>query len=127
MTLSRWELACANSLCFVIKHSTTKGEQASTDKLVGFGRLVTDYCTFSYLTDVYIDKVFRGKGLSVWFMEKIMETPVVQQMRVVGLKTISAGSLYTRFGFNLANNFFSFSPPGDYGQGKMDLSKLDSA
>ena len=33
-------------------------------KQIGFARVVTDYATFGYLADVFIDKKYRGLGLS---------------------------------------------------------------
>jgi GNAT superfamily N-acetyltransferase len=34
------------------------------DKQVGYARLVTDYATFAYLADVYVEDSHRGKGIS---------------------------------------------------------------
>lgn len=36
--------------------------------MVGFARIVTDYATVGYLTDVYILKEHQGKGLGAWMM-----------------------------------------------------------
>lgn len=35
---------------------------------IGFGRLVTDYATLAYLTDVWIAPGHQGKGLGKWMM-----------------------------------------------------------
>ena len=45
----------------------------SDPKQIGFARLVTDEVTFAYLTDVYVLKDYRGKGLGVWIMKCIQE------------------------------------------------------
>lgn len=37
--------------------------------MVGFARLITDYVTFGYLTDVYVLPEYQGKGLGAWMME----------------------------------------------------------
>jgi GNAT superfamily N-acetyltransferase len=36
--------------------------------LVGFARCVTDFTTFSYLTDVWIDPSYQGIGLGTWLL-----------------------------------------------------------
>lgn len=41
--------------------------------MVGFARLITDYVTFAYLTDVYILPEHQGRGLGVWMMECLKE------------------------------------------------------
>ena len=66
---------------------------------VGFARLVTDYATFAYLCDVFIDEEFRGKGLSKWMMECIMTNPDLSQLRRFTLATKDAHGLYVKFGF----------------------------
>ena len=60
----------ANSLCFGVYESN---QQA------GFARVVTDYATFGYLADVFIDENYRGLGLSKWLMEVIMGHPALQK------------------------------------------------
>lgn len=37
--------------------------------MIGFGRLVTDYVTTAYLTDVYVVKEHQGKGLGKWLVD----------------------------------------------------------
>lgn len=41
------------SFCFGIYHNYNQ---------VGFARVITDYATFGYLADVFIDKDYRGFG-----------------------------------------------------------------
>ncbi|KAK3401976.1 acyl-CoA N-acyltransferase [Sordaria brevicollis] len=42
-------------------------------EMVGFARLITDYVTFGYLTDVYVLPEYQGKGLGAWMMECMNE------------------------------------------------------
>lgn len=42
-------------------------------KMVGMSRVVTDYTTFGYLTDVYVLKEHQGQGLAKWMMECLNE------------------------------------------------------
>ena len=69
------------------------------DKQVGFSRVITDYATFGYLADVFIDKHYRGKGLSKELMKFIMKQDVIKKLRRFMLATLDAHSLYTQFGF----------------------------
>ncbi|KAF9698300.1 hypothetical protein EKO04_003752 [Ascochyta lentis] len=69
-----------NSLCFglydikpvtaqtnsSIKTKETISEQKR--KLIGFARCVTDFSTFSYLTDVYVLPSYQGEGLGKWLV-----------------------------------------------------------
>ena len=69
------------------------------DKQIGFARVITDYATFGYLADVFIDKHYRGKGLSKELMKFIMKQDVIKKLRRFMLATLDAHSLYTQFGF----------------------------
>lgn len=81
-----------------IEHSMCFGVYADKQQ-VGFARVVTDYATFGYLADVFIDEAYRGRGLSKWLMEVIMEHPQLQGFRTWHLATLDAQGLYARFGF----------------------------
>ncbi len=89
-TLEQTETAIKNSLPFGVY----KGE-----KLIGFARIVTDYATFAYLGDVFILEECRGKGLSKWMMEVIINHPDLQGFRRWILATKDAHSLYEKFEF----------------------------
>lgn len=91
--------AIEGSLCFGVYFK---------DKQVGFARVITDYATFGYLADVFIDKDYRGKGLSKELMEFIMEHHSVKLFRSMLLATLDAHKLYEQFGFK------SLKEPGRY-------------
>ena len=78
------------SLCFGVYYQ---------EKQIGFARVITDYATFGYLADVFIDKHYRGKGLSKELMKFIMMQDVIKKLRRFMLATLDAHSLYTQFGF----------------------------
>ncbi|KAL0469839.1 GNAT family N-acetyltransferase [Neurospora intermedia] len=42
-------------------------------QMIGYARLITDYVTFGYLTDVYVLPAYQGKGLGAWMMECLNE------------------------------------------------------
>jgi GNAT superfamily N-acetyltransferase len=71
---------------------------------VGFARVVTDYSTFGYLADVFIDEQYRGQGLSKWLMEVIMGHTELQGFRSWQLATRDAHGLYARHGFKIPEN-----------------------
>lgn len=79
-----------NSLCYGVFFG---------DRQVAFARLVTDYCTYAYLCDVFVDEEFRGQGLSKWMMEAIMSNPDLSELRRFTLFTKDAHGLYAKFGF----------------------------
>ncbi|KAK3995902.1 N-acetyltransferase [Cladorrhinum sp. PSN332] len=57
---------CANqSLCLGL-YGTDDGK--TPREMIGFARLVTDYVTFGYLTDVYVLPEHQGQGLAKWMM-----------------------------------------------------------
>ena len=69
------------------------------NKQIGFARIISDYSTIAYLGDVYILKKYRGKGLSKWLINEIMEHPNLQELRRWILLTDTAEWLYKKFGF----------------------------
>jgi len=71
------------------------------DKQVGFARVITDYATFAWIADVFIDEDYRGQGLSKWLMESMLAHPELQDLRRWVLATKDAHSLYSQFGFKL--------------------------
>jgi N-acetylglutamate synthase-like GNAT family acetyltransferase len=79
-----------NSLCFAVYHH---------ENLIGFARVISDFATFAYLADVFILPGQRGKGLSKWLMQVIMDHPDLQGLRRFTLATRDAHGLYAQFGF----------------------------
>lgn len=71
----------------------------SKDQQVGFARLVTDYATFAYLSDVFILEAFRGRGLATWLVEVIAAHPDLQELQYWSLLTRDAHDLYRKVGF----------------------------
>jgi GNAT superfamily N-acetyltransferase len=85
------EKSIAGSLCM--------GAYQRTDGLqLGFARLVTDYATFGWLCDVFVDPIARGQKLGVAMVEALVTLPEVRNLNLV-LQTQDAHKLYERFGF----------------------------
>ena len=82
----------SNSLSFALFYK---------EQQIGIARVVTDYATFGYLADVFIDPEFRGKGLSKLLMNFIMSYPQLQGLRRWMLATRDAHDLYEKYGFKL--------------------------
>jgi GNAT superfamily N-acetyltransferase len=82
-----------------IEHSFCFGVYAADNKQVGFARIITDYSTYGYLADVFIDERHRGKGLSKMLMKEIMAHPQLQGLRRMSLMTRDAHGLYRQFGW----------------------------
>jgi len=82
--------AIENSMCFGVYHA---------GKLIGFARVVSDFATFAYVGDVFILNEFRGRGLSKWLMQTIVDHPELQGLRRWVLATRDAHGLYAQFEF----------------------------
>lgn len=74
------------------------------NKQIGFARVISDYSTIAYLGDVYILNQYRGKGLSKWLINEIMEHPNLQGLRHWILLTNTAEWLYKKFDFTEVPN-----------------------
>ncbi len=81
-----------------IEHSLCFGVYSS-ERQVGFARVVTDYAIFAYLCDVFIDEQSRGHGLGKSLMSAIMGHPDLQGLRRWLLATRDAHGLYRQFGW----------------------------
>ncbi len=66
---------------------------------IGFARVITDYTTYAYLSDVFIIKSFQGQGLGKWLVEAILSHPELQGLGKWSLGTSDAHELYRKFGF----------------------------
>ena len=79
-----------NSLNFGLYHK---------DRQVGYARVITDYSTIAYLGDVFVIPEYRGKGLSKWLLQQVMDHPDLQGLRRWLLLTADAHELYKKFGW----------------------------
>jgi GNAT superfamily N-acetyltransferase len=84
------ERAVRQSLCFGLYDGARQ---------IGFTRVVTDYATFAWLCDVFVEEGYRGRGLGAWLVETTLSHPELQGLRRWLLATRDAQGLYRRFGF----------------------------
>ena len=102
------ETAIEHSLPFGVYH---EGKQ------IGFARAITDYATFAYLADVYIEEPYRGRSLSKLLLEAVLKHPQLQSLRRWMLGTRDAHGLYSQFGFTPIENpgrWMELSDPSVY-------------
>jgi GNAT superfamily N-acetyltransferase len=87
---SRVEKAVAHSLNFGLYLK---------ERQIGYAKVISDFSSVAYLGDVYVLPEFRGRGLSKWLMQTIMEYPELQGLRRWILTTADAHELYKQFGW----------------------------
>ena len=83
------EKSLANSLNFGVYDG---------DRQIGFARVVTDYATFAWLCDVFIDAAYRGQGLGKRLVAAVIADPELQGLRNFILATRDAHALYRQYG-----------------------------
>ncbi|MFD3592545.1 GNAT family N-acetyltransferase [Nocardia sp. NPDC058640] len=66
---------------------------------IAFARLVTDRTTFAWLSDVYVDRAHRGKGVGKLLLDRIMADADTWGLRRMALATGDAHDLYRPYGF----------------------------
>ncbi|RGP67594.1 hypothetical protein FSPOR_5781 [Fusarium sporotrichioides] len=73
LTPEAFQEALNNSLSFGVYQQSQLEDTPSEAKLVGIARCVTDFVTFAYLTDVWVDPKLQGKGLGSWLIRCVQE------------------------------------------------------
>ncbi len=104
------ERALANSLNFGVYEGPRQ---------IGFARVVTDYATFAFILDDYIEESHRGRGLGKWLMETIQRHPRLRGLRRWMLYTHDQ-RIYAKVGFKaLADpeTYMEIFDPAIYRQG----------
>jgi GNAT superfamily N-acetyltransferase len=81
-----------------IEYSLVVGLYSGQGAQAGFARFVTDYATFAWLCDVFVDPVHRGHGLGSFLVDVAVSHPQVRDIRQV-LSTAPERTLYRRHGF----------------------------
>jgi GNAT superfamily N-acetyltransferase len=81
-----------------IRNSLVIGLYTDEGTQVGFARVVTDYATFAWICDVFIDSAAREQRLGTFLVETTVSHPDLRGIRQV-LMGDPGRSLYARFGF----------------------------
>lgn len=95
-TVEQIEKSVQNSACFGVFQ---EGEK----KLIGFARVISDYATMYYLSDVIIDEEYRHRGLGTALVSHIESLPELCGLRGM-LITRDAHALYEKFGYKVLND-----------------------
>ena len=74
------------------------------EKIVAFGRVVTDQVFFAWIADVVVSPLHRGKGLGKELVQFIQAHPDIPEFLQL-LQTKDAHSLYERYGFSRNGEF----------------------
>jgi GNAT superfamily N-acetyltransferase len=83
-----------------IAHSLNFGAYGSVSGAqVGYARVVTDYATFGWLCDVYVDRSARGMGLGTALVAAVRDHLEPYGLRRVLLATADAHDVYAKVGF----------------------------
>jgi len=83
--------AIDNSFCVAILHDESQ---------IAFARIISDFATYAYLTDVYVLEDHRGKGLASAMLAHLRAHPDLQGLRRWMLFTVDAQPLYARNGWS---------------------------
>jgi GNAT superfamily N-acetyltransferase len=82
-----------------IDNSLNFGVYADSGQQVGYARVVSDFATYAYLADVFIDAGHRGEGLGKHLIAAVVAHPQLQGLRRFALATADAHGLYQQFGW----------------------------
>jgi GNAT superfamily N-acetyltransferase len=82
-----------------LKNSYCLGAFAEDGPLVGFARTITDWATFGWIADVYIDRGHRGRGLGRWLVGTLRDRLEGAGVPRLILSTKDAHGVYEALGF----------------------------
>jgi GNAT superfamily N-acetyltransferase len=70
------------------------------DEQVGFARTITDYATFAWLADIWVDEGVRGQGLGRDMVDWFTNHEKFSDIRRFALTTKDAHGVYAKVGFH---------------------------
>lgn len=68
---------------------------------VAVARVLTDTTRFSYLSDVFVDSAFRGRGIAGEMVRRLLDHPDLREVECHYLFTHDAHPIYRREGFEV--------------------------
>ncbi|MGW8358301.1 GNAT family N-acetyltransferase [Streptomyces wedmorensis] len=75
-----------------------------TGEMSAYARVVTDYATFAWLCDVYVDRPARGTGLGTALVTAVRDHLAPFGLRRILLATADAHGVYEKVGFTPLQN-----------------------
>jgi ribosomal protein S18 acetylase RimI-like enzyme len=83
----------------MLRHTDVVLSAWDGDRLVGFGRVLTDYVYRASIWDVIVDKDYQGRKIGTEIVQRILNHPKLQQVELFWLCTRMPG-FYERLGFS---------------------------
>lgn len=84
----------------MLKHTDLVVTAWDGDKLVGFGRVLTDYVFRASIWDVIVDQAYQGKDVGSQLMERILAHPQLSRVELFWLCTRDKQAFYEKLGFS---------------------------
>jgi ribosomal protein S18 acetylase RimI-like enzyme len=69
-------------------------------RLVGFGRVLTDYVYRASIWDVIVDKQYQGQDIGTQIMQRILQHPSLRRVELFWLCTRDKQAFYEKLGFS---------------------------
>ena len=69
------------------------------ERLIGFGRVLTDFVYRATIWDVIVDRGYQGRGIGTEIVKRILHHPQLQRVELIWLCTRRPG-FYERLGFS---------------------------
>lgn len=69
-------------------------------RLVGFGRVLTDYVYRASIWDVIVDPDYQGQDIGTQIMQRILQHPDLKQVELFWLCTRDKQTFYEKLGFS---------------------------
>jgi ribosomal protein S18 acetylase RimI-like enzyme len=70
------------------------------DRLVGFGRVLTDYVYRASIWDVIVDQDYQGQDIGTEIMQRILHHPALKRVELFWLCTRDKQAFYEKLGFS---------------------------
>ncbi|WP_447973739.1 GNAT family N-acetyltransferase [Nitrospira sp. Kam-Ns4a] len=70
------------------------------DRLVGFGRVLTDYVYRASIWDVIVDQAYQGQDIGSALMQQILQHPSLKRVELFWLCTRDKQAFYEKLGFS---------------------------
>ena len=83
-----------------LRHSYCLAVFTDEGRQVGLARTVTDWSTFAWIADVYIDREHRGRGLGRWVVGELRDRLQGAGIPRLVLATKDAHGVYAALGFS---------------------------
>jgi len=97
--IAYWSKGIPREICMTSLDHSIPFSVIHQQQQIGFGRLVTDECTFAYLGDVFVLDAYQGHGFGTFLVSCINDWLDQHRIRTALLLTSDAQSLYAAQGW----------------------------